>query len=254
MSELIGIDVLETVHPADRDEVRRFVDPAARLGRSIRVEMRLLRRDGTPVWVDLGSSLLCDDHARPLCFFTQALDIGARREAEQRAELQAAQNAAVAAVGRTAVQGAPIDALSDQLASAAAELLALDLAAVLSYDRDTRCCRAIAAQGAAAELVDSSRAGRREPFGVLLCESRRRRVFSRQDVNFLRGLASMLAATVEQRRSQDEASHGLLHDSLTRLPNRVLCRPVQGYYHAPPMTAADLEGMFARGVRGCRLG
>ena len=268
-SELIGMNLLDTVHPADRDDVQRFIDPAARLGRSVRVELRLLKRDGTAVWVDLASSLLCDDRGRPLYFFTQALDITARREAEQRAELQAAQHAAVAAVGRTAVQGAQLDALSDHVASAAAELLALDLAAVLSYDRDTGRCRAMAARGPAAERLDSSRAltwpvvdftlavgeptvvddrsgerrfalneferelpacstvavlvrGHREPFGVLLCESRRRRAFTGEDVNFLRGLANMLAATIEQRRAQDEASHALLHDSLTRLPNRVL--------------------------------
>ena len=267
--EVVGISGSSFREPCDRDAASGLVDRALDPGWSARSERCLLRADGTAVWVDLVSSLVSDHHGQPLYYFEQALDITARRAAEARVALSAAQHAAIAGIGRAAVQGAELNALCDQVASAAAGLLGLELAAVLESLPESRCRRVRAAHGIAAERWDNagierlplveftlacgepvivqdwaeetrfpiSRAereldagsavavlirGPREPFGVLLCESGQSGRFTDQDVDFLRGLANMLAATIEQRHAQEQAIHASLHDSLTGLPNRVL--------------------------------
>ena len=268
-SEVIGMSDSSFSHPCDRDAASGFFERALDPGWSARSERCLLRADGTAVWVDLVSSLVSDQRGRPLYYFEQALDVTARRAAEVRVARSAAQHAAIASIGRAAVQGAELNALCAEVASAAAGLLELELAVVLERLPESPCGRVRAAHGIAAErwgnapverlpvveftlacgepvivedwaeetrfrISDPERElsaasavavlirGHREPFGVLLCESEQSGKFTDDDVNFLRGLANMLAATIEQRHAQEEALHASLHDSLTGLPNRVL--------------------------------
>ena len=150
-SELVGCSALETVYPADRGGAEAFFD---RRSGSTRIETRLLRGDGTAVWVELASSVVSDHRGKPLYYFTQMLDITARRAVEGRVALQAAEQAAIAALGRAAIDGADPDALSEQIASIASDLLEVDLVVVLEHDCSSHTCRAIAAKGASARRFD----------------------------------------------------------------------------------------------------
>ncbi|HWB71844.1 MAG TPA: EAL domain-containing protein [Egibacteraceae bacterium] len=71
--------------------------------------------------------------------------------------------------------------------------------------------------------------GWEEPFGVLGAHSRRRRMFTRDDVDFLQAVANVLAGAAERRRSEEEARHRALYDSLTGLPNRALLQDRLGH-------------------------
>jgi diguanylate cyclase (GGDEF)-like protein/PAS domain S-box-containing protein len=54
-----------------------------------RDEIRVLRADGRPVWVDIASSLVCDPDGRPLYRLSQLIDVTARRENEESLRHQA---------------------------------------------------------------------------------------------------------------------------------------------------------------------
>ena len=60
------------------------------------------------------------------------------------------------------------------------------------------------------------------PFGVLGVQSRTPRQYSAGDIDFVQGLANVLADAIHRRSTEDEIRHQALHDPLTGLPNRVL--------------------------------
>ena len=81
--DLAGVDLFDLTHPDDRraarDTWRRLVEGSAP---SPRTELRYLRRDGTPVWVAITSTMLRDAAGSPLYAVSQTEDIGPRKEAE----------------------------------------------------------------------------------------------------------------------------------------------------------------------------
>lgn len=142
--ELAGASVAELIHPADRERTLEFFASGQR---ARRVEERLLKADGTPVWVDVSASLVEDHRGHPKYYFTQMLDITARREAEHQAAAQSTRQAAIADIGHAAVQGAAIETLSEQVADVAAELLRLDAAVLVECQPGLARCRLLAAKG-----------------------------------------------------------------------------------------------------------
>ncbi|HEU4619724.1 MAG TPA: PAS domain S-box protein [Gammaproteobacteria bacterium] len=81
-SELTGRNVLELMHPDDsrRDEAmfRRLRD-----GAPFTIEKRLLRKEGTPVWVHIYATALTDSLGRPQSAVAIVADISERKRAEQ---------------------------------------------------------------------------------------------------------------------------------------------------------------------------
>ncbi len=81
--ELGGTSALALVHPDDRDAA---IEMAAKLLRgeveSIEHERRLLRPDGSSVWVSSATTLERDPTGAPLSFYAHAMDISVRKEAE----------------------------------------------------------------------------------------------------------------------------------------------------------------------------
>jgi diguanylate cyclase (GGDEF)-like protein len=64
--------------------------------------------------------------------------------------------------------------------------------------------------------------GRGEPFGVLGVQTRSRRRFGEDAVNFMQSMANSLASAIDRRADEEEARERALHDPLTWLPNRAL--------------------------------
>jgi diguanylate cyclase (GGDEF)-like protein len=60
------------------------------------------------------------------------------------------------------------------------------------------------------------------PFGLLTAHSTELRVFSRDEIDFLRALANVLADAIERSRAEERMRYRALHDPLTGLPNRIL--------------------------------
>ncbi|MDQ3079052.1 MAG: EAL domain-containing protein [Pseudomonadota bacterium] len=85
--ELIGRPVSELLHPGDVAEAgRRFADQVARKRSSNKIhwEHRLLRKDGTAVWIECAPRLVFDSNARLIGWVDVIRDITARRASDQR--------------------------------------------------------------------------------------------------------------------------------------------------------------------------
>jgi len=84
-AELRNLSVLDLTHPDDRDEAREALERMhdASLAR-FATEKRYLRKDGTPIWVQIGASPIKDESGRITCFITQVLDVTAQRQSEER--------------------------------------------------------------------------------------------------------------------------------------------------------------------------
>jgi diguanylate cyclase (GGDEF)-like protein/PAS domain S-box-containing protein len=82
--ELIGMEGLPLVHPDDQPEAQ---DMAFRLlkgeAESIEQERRLVRPDGSVVWVSSSTTVERDANGKPVSFFALALDISDRKAAEE---------------------------------------------------------------------------------------------------------------------------------------------------------------------------
>jgi PAS domain S-box-containing protein len=81
--ELVGTSFPDITHPEDLAADLRQAD---RLGRGeigrYGIEKRYLRKDGSPVWVELHGSLLRDEAGEPLCFVAVVHEIGDRKRLE----------------------------------------------------------------------------------------------------------------------------------------------------------------------------
>ena len=78
---------LEMVHPDDRDDVARTMRRSGRTGEPWTMHYRMIRSDGTVVWVlDTGSMLKRDSHGRPWTFQGILLDVTEGEEAKARLE------------------------------------------------------------------------------------------------------------------------------------------------------------------------
>jgi PAS domain S-box-containing protein len=89
---------LRLVHPDDRDEVAAARD-AADTAKPVRLNYRMVARDGRVVWVQDEAVAVLDESGRPLCIQGYLLDVSERRTAEEeRSELRAAEAATAAAV------------------------------------------------------------------------------------------------------------------------------------------------------------
>jgi diguanylate cyclase (GGDEF)-like protein/PAS domain S-box-containing protein len=119
------------LHPDDRDRViaaeSRLSDGAPPLGAA---EYRLLHRDGHAVWVRDDALLLRDEDGLQRWHGVMS-DITERKQVEAELELRAAQQAAVARLGEHALEGASTSDLMQEAVSAAAQLLDVEIAAVI---------------------------------------------------------------------------------------------------------------------------
>jgi diguanylate cyclase (GGDEF)-like protein len=64
--------------------------------------------------------------------------------------------------------------------------------------------------------------GREETYGILSAEDLHPRRFSREDVDFVLGLAGILGAAIERHAAEAALRHQSMHDPLTGAPNRAL--------------------------------
>ncbi|HEX7043830.1 MAG TPA: PAS domain S-box protein [Burkholderiales bacterium] len=83
--ELLARGIMDVTHPDDFapewDECARLICGEAK---SFDIEKRFLRRDGKVIWVYQNTSIVLDDHDRPVHFLTFIRDITQRKEAEEQ--------------------------------------------------------------------------------------------------------------------------------------------------------------------------
>jgi diguanylate cyclase (GGDEF)-like protein/PAS domain S-box-containing protein len=141
--ELAGSSAIALVHPDDRDGA---IEMATRLlsgeVEGIEHERRLLRPDGSSVWVSSATTLERGANGEPLNFFALALDISERKAAEEalrRSELRYRKLIDEAPIGHivTKIDGTLVEvnqAFLDMMGSTAAELQPLMVEGLLHPD------------------------------------------------------------------------------------------------------------------------
>ena len=93
-AEFLVTDFRALTHPDDLDENEALVAATLAGERDgYEYEKRFLRKDGTPVWVQVNAALVRDELDLPVQLVCQVLDVTARHEAEARAEALALHDA-----------------------------------------------------------------------------------------------------------------------------------------------------------------
>jgi PAS domain S-box-containing protein len=84
-AELLATTFSALTHPDDLPKNQALVDEALRAQRdSYEYEKRFMRKDGTPLWVQVNAALVRDELDLPHQLVCQVMDITVRREAEAR--------------------------------------------------------------------------------------------------------------------------------------------------------------------------
>lgn len=158
-------------------------------------------------------------------------DMTAHREALAKVQRQSRQVAAVAALGERALAGADVGDLAEEAVETLCETLPLTGAFVVR-DGETLAAAGPSAGGAA--LRFEIRTGE-EVFGEVgvVPES----PLNADQENFLRGIANVLAIAMGRLRGEEQMRYEALHDPLTGLANRALCR--ERLIHALARTGRD---------------
>src|SRR4051812_2999505 len=175
-----------------------------------------LRRDGSEFVGEMSWGIV-ETEAGPL-LLAIGRDMTAHREALARVKRQSAQVAAVAALGERALAGADVGDLAAEAVEKLRETLPLTGAFVVR-ESITLAVWGRAAGGAA--LRFEIRTGD-EVFGEVGVVPEH--PLNESQENFLRGVANVLATAMGRLRSDEQMRHEALHDPLTGLANRALCR------------------------------
>jgi diguanylate cyclase (GGDEF)-like protein/PAS domain S-box-containing protein len=127
-AELIGRDFASFIVPEDgpavHDARRALLDGNTT---TVQSEMRMVRRDGSVVWVSHSRSLMRDEGGTPICFFVHVEDITQRKTAELQLEHLAYHDGLTGVLNRRGLSLEMARGGSASTSGAARSLLLLDL-------------------------------------------------------------------------------------------------------------------------------
>src|SRR3954470_14753019 len=187
-----------------------------------------LRRDGTEFVGEMSWGIV-ETEAGPV-LLAIGRDMTAHREAMARLQRQSRQVAAVAALGERALSGADVC----DLASEAVERMRETLPVLkrVEVQRDGAVLAAWGEDGG--EVARFEIAVGEDVFGEIAFEGSE---LGDDEENFVRGVANVLATAMGRLRGEERMRHDALHDPLTGLANRALCR--ERLIHALARTGRD---------------
>jgi diguanylate cyclase (GGDEF)-like protein/PAS domain S-box-containing protein len=148
-------------------------------------------------------------------------DISERLNTEAQLRRQSEQQAAVAALGERALRGVGPQELSEEAAERIRATLRVDRVAVLDGPKE------IAAWGAVETSVSRLSVPIHtgdEVHGALVAAASRENAFGDEEGSFLQAVANVLAIAFSRLHTEERIRHQALHDPLTGLANRALCR------------------------------
>jgi diguanylate cyclase (GGDEF)-like protein/PAS domain S-box-containing protein len=178
-----------------------------------------LRADGSEFVGEMSWGIVRTDEG-PL-LLAVGRDITGRLAAERQLRRQSAQQTAVAGLSEHALTGADAGELCRSAAPAVGQAVDADR---VEIQRDGEELAAWGVALSAAEPVALEIRAGGERFGTLTAHPARDQGFSEQDATFLRAVVSVLATAMERLRRDERTRHQALHDPLTGLANRMLCR------------------------------
>jgi diguanylate cyclase (GGDEF)-like protein/PAS domain S-box-containing protein len=148
-------------------------------------------------------------------------DVSERLETEARLRRQSEQQAAVAALGERALRGVGPGELSEEAAERVRTTLGVERVAVLAGPKEIAAWGAV--EAAASRVSVPIHTGD-EVHGVLVAAATREDAFGEEEGVFLQAVANVLAIAFSRLLLEDRIRHQALHDPLTGLANRALCR------------------------------
>jgi diguanylate cyclase (GGDEF)-like protein/PAS domain S-box-containing protein len=178
-----------------------------------------LRADGSEFVGEMSWGIVRTDEG-PL-LLAVGRDITGRLEAERQLRRQSAQQSTVAELSEQALSGVDARELCRAAAPAVGQAISADRIEIHRDGAEVASWGLVV--GDAAPVVFEIRAGE-EVFGTLTAVPARYDGFSEQDATFLRAVVNVLATAMARLRREAETRHQALHDPLTGLANRVLCR------------------------------
>jgi diguanylate cyclase (GGDEF)-like protein len=219
------------MHPDDR--ARIFEREEALDAPTEPDEYRLRHRDGSTVWMRDDAALVRGGDGT-VRWHGVMLDITDRKLAEAELERRAEQQAAVALLGKHALEGEDVAELMRDALEQATSIIGTRSGAVLERSEDGTEMIVRASVGvriaspdpvAERELADGITAhieGRGRRWGSLWLAAADGCSIGPADVDFLQTLANILADAIQQRSTEQRIRYQALHDPLTGLPNRAL--------------------------------
>jgi diguanylate cyclase (GGDEF)-like protein/PAS domain S-box-containing protein len=188
-----------------------------------------LRRDGSEFVGEMSWGIV-ETEAGPL-LLAIGRDMTAHRDALARVQRQSRQVAAVARLGERALAGADVGDLAGEAVERMRDALPLVRA---SIERDGSTLATWGDPERQCEVRVEIRTGE-EVFGEI-CVALEGDLGDDEE-NFLRGTANVLATAMGRLRGDEQMRHEALHDPLTGLANRALCR--ERLIHALARTSRD---------------
>jgi diguanylate cyclase (GGDEF)-like protein/PAS domain S-box-containing protein len=145
--DLVGRTPAEVTHPDDI-QVSREVVARGRSGTSQQEFVkRYLRPDGGVVWASVDSIFVPGPRRGEGWFYAHVQDITQQRAAQEAVARQARQQAAVAELGRFALEEQDLEAMMDRVARTVAETLGLELCSVVEVTPRGSALRLVAGVG-----------------------------------------------------------------------------------------------------------
>jgi diguanylate cyclase (GGDEF)-like protein/PAS domain S-box-containing protein len=145
--ELVGHSPAEVTHPDDIEPSRAVVDRALHERRRAQTfSKRYLRPDGEVVWASIDTLRFERRGGEPF-FYCVIRDMTAQQRAHDSLARRAAEQSAVAQLGRFALGEQDLGALMDEVASVVAKTLEIDHCVVLELERDRPAVRVVAGVG-----------------------------------------------------------------------------------------------------------
>jgi PAS domain S-box-containing protein len=232
----------EAIHPDDRDRVIPAMEEADRNAADLRLEFRIVRRDGSERWIEDSSHVV--KVAGEWLAQGYLLDITDRKHAEAKLVQQAVTRRTLAELARRSVAGASLDELVEGVLDLLRDGIDADTGSYLEFDEDGHLIvRAgfgwpesigeVAVAGAPALQVATTgsvfcsgnvmprpgslraRTGIRstvaapvavgdEVFGVIAVHARRRDAFDENDVSLVEHAGSLAGAAKARERAEQE--------------------------------------------------
>jgi diguanylate cyclase (GGDEF)-like protein/PAS domain S-box-containing protein len=229
--EMLGLDVWSLWPERLRERYKRNMQLYFETDHPLRFTIRAdgLRRDHSEFVGEMSWGIV-ETEAGPL-LLAIGRDMTVHRETLARLRRQSRQQAAVAALGERALSGADVGDLAAEAVERMCETLPLVHALV---QRDGVTLAEWGANGDDAVRVEI-RTGE-EVFGevAVVLEDR---ALGEDEESFLRAIANVLAIAMGRLRGEQRMRHDALHDPLTGVANRALCR--ERLIHALARTGRD---------------